>query len=158
MQAMEYDLRELGPPNPVWSFAWVLPSPDTETASSGESVVWAPKTHVKDIQSVNKSEICSPQGPTLGGGAAAARMRNCIHFFYFRCFFASFFDEKIKDPYNDVRSAALEVVANNWKSIYSAEICCFQIFHRFATKYLKAKQCWDGSPSNLSPRRAREPS
>ena len=53
-------------------------------------------------------------------------------------FFASFFDEKIKDPYKDVRSAALEVVANNWKSIYSAEICCFQIFHRFATKYLKA--------------------
>ena len=44
----------------------------------------------------------------------------------------------MKDPYNDVRSAALEVVANNWKSIYSAEICCFQIFHRFATKYLKA--------------------
>ena len=37
-----------------------------------------------------------------------------------------------------MRSAALEVVANNWKSIYSAEICCFQIFHRFATKYLKA--------------------
>ena len=49
-----------------------------------------------------------------------------------------FFDGKIKEPYNDVRSAALEVVANNWKSIYSAEICCFQIFHRFATKYLKA--------------------
>ena len=65
-------------------------------------------------------------------------MRSGIHFFYFRCFFASFFDEKIKDPYKDVRSAALEVVANNWKSIYSAEICCFQIFHRFATKYLKA--------------------
>ena len=37
-----------------------------------------------------------------------------------------------------MRSAALEVVANNWKSIYSAEICCFQIFHRFATKYLEA--------------------
>ena len=36
-----------------------------------------------------------------------------------------------------MRSAALEVVANNWKSIYSAEICCIQIFHRFATKYLK---------------------
>ena len=53
-------------------------------------------------------------------------------------FFASFFDEKIRDPYNDVRSAALEVVANNWKSIYSTEICCFQIFHRFATKYLKS--------------------
>ena len=53
-------------------------------------------------------------------------------------FFASFFDEKIKDPYKDVRSAPLQVVANNWKSIYSAEICCFQIFHRFATKYLKA--------------------
>ena len=53
-------------------------------------------------------------------------------------FLASFFDEKMKDPYNYVRSAALEVVANNWKSIYSAEICCFQIFHRFATKYLKA--------------------
>ena len=53
-------------------------------------------------------------------------------------FFASFFDQKIKEPYNDVRSAALEVVANNWKSIYSAEICCFQIFHRFAAKYLKA--------------------
>ena len=53
-------------------------------------------------------------------------------------FLASFFDEKIKEPYNDVRSAALEVVANNWKSIYSAEICCFLIIHRFATKYLKA--------------------
>ena len=58
--------------------------------------------------------------------------------FILSVFFASFFDEKIKDPYKDVRSAALEVVANNWKSIYSAEICCFQIFHRFATKYLKA--------------------
>ena len=64
-------------------------------------------------------------------------MRTVIHFFYFRCFSASFFDEKIKEPCNDVRSAALEVVANNWKSIYSAEICCFQIFHRFATKYLE---------------------
>ena len=39
---------------------------------------------------------------------------------------------------NNGGSAALEVVANKWKSIYSAEICCFQIFHRFATKYLKA--------------------
>ena len=58
--------------------------------------------------------------------------------FILRVLFASFFDEKIKDPYNDVRSAAFEVVANNWKSIYSAEICCFQIFHRIATKYLKA--------------------
>ena len=64
-------------------------------------------------------------------------MRNCIHFFYFGCFFGKFFDEKIKEPYNDVRSAALEVVANKWKSIYSAEIYCFQMFHRFATKYLK---------------------
>ena len=42
--------------------------------------------------------------------------------FIFGVFLASFFDEKIKDPYNDVRSAALEVVANEWKSIYSAEI------------------------------------
>ena len=33
-----------------------------------------------------------------------------------------FFDGKMKDPYNDVRSAALRVVANNWKTIYSAEI------------------------------------
>ena len=53
-------------------------------------------------------------------------------------FLQVFLNEKIKDPYKDVRSAALEVVANNWKSIYSAEICCFQFFHRFATKYLKA--------------------
>ena len=45
----------------------------------------------------------------------------------------------MKDPFNDVGSAALEVVANNWKSIYSAEICCFQSFHRFATKYLKVQ-------------------
>ena len=37
-----------------------------------------------------------------------------------------------------MRSAALEVVANKWKSIYSAEICCFQIFHRVATRYLEA--------------------
>ena len=37
-----------------------------------------------------------------------------------------------------MRSAAHEVAAKNWKSIYSAEICCFQIFHRFATKYLEA--------------------
>ena len=65
-------------------------------------------------------------------------MRNCIQFFYWVFSLASVFDETIKQPYNDVRSAALEVVANKWKSIYSAEICCFQIFHRFATKYLKA--------------------
>ena len=51
---------------------------------------------------------------------------------------ARIFDDKIKETFKDVRSAALEVVANNWKSIYSAEICCFQIFHRIATKYLKA--------------------
>ena len=77
-------------------------------------------------------------GPLRDPPVAAPSMRNCIHFFYFSCFFASFFGEKIKDPYNDVRSAALEVVANNWKSIYSAEICCFQTFHRVATKYLEA--------------------
>ena len=92
--------------------------------------------------------------------------------FIFSVFFASFFDEKIKDPYKDVRSAALEVVANNWKSIYSAEICCFQIFHRFALKYAKGHtmlrwsaseffitsrqnvekciQCWDQPLPNLS--------
>ena len=72
------------------------------------------------------------------------RHRVCVRLytsFILGVFLASFFDEKIKDPYKDVRSAALEVVANNWKSIYSAEICCFQIFHRFATKYLKAGQC-----------------
>ena len=45
----------------------------------------------------------------------------------------------MKEPYKDVRSAALEVVAKKWKSIYSAEICCFQFVHRFATKYLKVK-------------------
>ena len=77
-------------------------------------------------------------GPLRDPLLLASGMRSCIHFFYFRCFFASFFDEKIKDPYKDVRSAALQVVAKNWKSIYSAEICCFQFFHRFATKYLKA--------------------
>ena len=74
-------------------------------------------------------------------GTHSWRQRECGSVYTLRIlgvFFASFFDEKIKDPYNDVRSAALEVVANNWKSIYSAEICCFQIFHRFATKYLKA--------------------
>ena len=95
----------------------MLPSPDTETASRGESVVWAPKTHVKDIQSVNKSEICSPQGPTLGRSAAAARMRNLVQIKDFRCFVWLFFVEKIEDPYNDVGSAALKVVANNWKSL-----------------------------------------
>ena len=45
---------------------------------------------------------------------------------------------KIKETYNDVRSAALKAVAKNWKSIYNAEIYCFQFFRRFATKYLKA--------------------
>ena len=64
-------------------------------------------------------------------------MRICIHFFYFRCFVGKFFDEKIKEPYTDVRSAALKAVANNWKSMYNAEIYCFQFFRRFATKYLK---------------------
>ena len=44
----------------------------------------------------------------------------------------------MKEPYNDVRSAALKAVAKNWKSVYSAEIYCFQFFRRFATKYLKA--------------------
>ena len=53
-------------------------------------------------------------------------------------FLASFFDEKIKDRYNGVRSAALEVVANNWKSLYNAEIYCCQFSHRFATKSIKA--------------------
>ena len=52
-------------------------------------------------------------------------------------FFGRFFDEKIKEPYNDVGYAALKAVANNWKSIYNAEIYCFQFFRRFATKYLK---------------------
>ena len=46
--------------------------------------------------------------------------------------------KKIKEPYNDVRSAALEVVANNWKSLNNAEIYCFQFFHRFAPKIIKA--------------------
>ena len=43
-----------------------------------------------------------------------------------------------KNPNNDMGSAALEVVANRWKTPYSAEIYCFQIFHRFATKHKKA--------------------
>ena len=81
------------------------------------------------------TEICSPQGPSLVGSRYAP-LSVRLSFLVF--FLASFFVEKIKDRYNGVRSAALEVVANNWKSIYSAEICCFQIFHRFATKYLKA--------------------
>ena len=71
---------------------------------------------------------------------APRRHRVCVRrytSFILGVFLASFFDEKIKEPYNDVRSAALEVVANKWTSIYSAEICCFQIFHRFATQYLK---------------------
>ena len=53
-------------------------------------------------------------------------------------FFGKFFDEKTKEPYNDVRSAALKAVANNWKSLYNAEIYCFQFFHRFATENMKA--------------------
>ena len=77
-------------------------------------------------------------GPLTNPPVAAPSMRNCLDFFYFLVFVLSFFWWKIKDPCNDVGSAALEVVANNWKSLYSAEICCFQIFHRFATKYLKA--------------------
>ena len=75
---------------------------------------------------------------------APGRHRVCVRVytsFILGVFLASFFVEKMKEPYNDVRSVALEVAANNWKSLYSAEICCFQIFHRFATKYLKAKQC-----------------
>ena len=44
----------------------------------------------------------------------------------------------MKEPYNDVRSAALKAVAKNWKSVYNAEIYCFQISHRFATKSIKA--------------------
>ena len=44
---------------------------------------------------------------------------------------------KIKELYNDVGSAALKLVVNNWKSLYNAEIYCFQTFHGFATKYLK---------------------
>ena len=35
-------------------------------------------------------------------------------------------------------SAALEVVPNIWKSMYSAEIHCFQFLYRFATKSIKA--------------------
>ena len=73
-------------------------------------------------------------------GTHSWRRRECESVytsFIFSVFLASFFDEKIKDPYKDVRSAALEVVANNWKSLCNAEICCFQIFHRFATKCLK---------------------
>ena len=52
-------------------------------------------------------------------------------------FSGKFFDEDIKELYNNVRSAALKAVANYWKSIYNAEIYCFQFFRRFATKYLK---------------------
>ena len=44
----------------------------------------------------------------------------------------------MRELYNDVRPAALEVVANNWKSPYHAEIYCFQISHCFATKIIKA--------------------
>ena len=74
-----------------------------------------------------------------GGSGAAARMRHYLGANYFRCFFCqAFFDEKIKDPYKDVRSAALEVIANNWKSLYNAEIYCCQFSHRFATKSIKA--------------------
>ena len=73
--------------------------------------------------------------------AAPRRGRACESVytsFIFGVFFGKFFDEKIKEPYNDVRSAALKAVANNWKSLYNAEIYCFQFFRRFATKYLKA--------------------
>ena len=74
--------------------------------------------------------------------AAAGRQQVCgsvYTSFILGVFFGKFFDEKIKEPYNDVRSAALKAVANNWKSIYNAEIYCFQFFRRFATKYLKVQ-------------------
>ena len=69
--------------------------------------------------------------------AGPGRQRACESVytsFILGVFFGKFFDEKIKEPYNDVRSAALKAVANNWKSLYNAEIYCFQIFHRLATK------------------------
>ena len=113
----------------------MLTNPEAETASGREAGWSSAKTHVKNILSVNKSEIWSPQRPTLGGTALCASSAGSR---IFGDFFTSFCHEKIKDPYNDVGSAALEVVANNWKSLNNAEIYCFQISHRFATKNIKA--------------------
>ena len=129
---MTVSLRELGLPHD--------PSPEclqvqTRTARQGGR----PRCHrPKRMQKIYNPYTNLRCGPLRDPLLAASGMRACIHFFYFGCFFGKFFYGKIKEPYNDVRSAALEVVANNWKSIYSAEICCFQILHRFATKYLKA--------------------
>ena len=85
--------------------------------------------------------ICISNWDLLPSGTHSWRRRVCAPArtsFILGVFFGKIFDQKMKEPYNDVRSAALKAVAKNWKSVYNAEICCFQIFHRFATKYLKA--------------------
>ena len=51
---------------------------------------------------------------------------------------ARFVDEKNRKVHTMLRSAAFTFVTQKWKSIYSAEICCFQFFHRFAPKNGKA--------------------
>ena len=85
--------------------------------------------------------ICISNWDLLPSGTLSCWVRACESVcttFILGVFLASFFDEKIKDRYNDVRCVALKVVANNWKSLYNAEIYCFQIFHRFAPKIIKA--------------------
>ena len=51
-----------------------------------------------------------------------------------------------------------EVRNKKLKSLNNAEIYCFQIFMVSQQKMIKPEQCWDGPPSNLSPRRALDPS
>ena len=48
----------------------------------------------------------------------------------------SSFNENRISPQNCVGFAALEVVDDNWKRFYIAEICCFQVFHRFPTEHI----------------------
>ena len=83
-----FDSRELGPPNPVRSFTWVLTSPEAETASGREVAGSVAKAHIKSTLSFNKSEIRSTQGPTLGGSPHAdlfARLSFLVFFYESFC-------------------------------------------------------------------------
>ena len=54
------NLRELGGPNPGWSFPWVHSGSSAETASSGQSVMAAPWTHVKNSKVRNYGQYLGP--------------------------------------------------------------------------------------------------
>ena len=60
------------------------------------------------------------------GSASGPGMRSVIDFFYFKRFFGKFFFEaQSRKAYTTLRSAALKVVASNWKSLYNTQISCF---------------------------------